>query len=320
MYNEETKKRFLEEFIESTRVTYSRIFEYSEPMEELLGKDLYDFNLEEIEDILFSMNPKTFHSSHGNGRMVTSYISWAIGKGLRSHSINPLKSFGPDYFKKFVDDNLKLFISESELRRIEDACINAQDAVILRLLFEGVNGTSYYELRTLKKDAVSFDHSVLTLTNEDGTKRELKVSDRTLNLIEKAIKEKVYYKNNGEGVLADNVRDYADLAENDYVLRPSITRVNNPFDPVSKSVVSRRVRAIADFFDLPYLVANSILKSGMIFMAKNLIKNDGMAVGTKMYRVIAKRFAVNNFYSLKLYVTKENIVKLYPELWRMGVK
>lgn len=312
MYNPEIKERFLKNYPPQTQITYKRVFLKSEYMEELLGKDLYEFNLSEIEDVLYHMNPKTMPASLLNGRTLTAYISWAIEQGLRSNTINPLKAFSSSYFDKFIDKSLKLYFNDSEIRQIEDGCNNPQDAVIIRLLFEGVNGKYYSELRNLKKQDVDFDNCILTLTDQDGEQRKLKVSQRAIDLIGKAIEQKHYWKRNGEVDPTSNVREYTDLVDNDYVIRPSNTKVEDVNSPIKKNVLFRRIRMISDVFGLPYLAANNITKSGIIYLAKEKVK-EGWNVDTKLYKEIAQRFNYNNFYRLKDFVNKENLTDLYEE-------
>lgn len=311
-YNQHTKERFLNKFPENTQTTYSRVFKFSKDTEAVLGKDLYDFNLDEIESVLYDLMPRTKVSSHSNGRVVTSYITWAIEQGLRKNNINPLKVVGADYFHKFVDENVNLFFTDKEIAQVEDGCTNAQDAVIFRLAFEGVGGKKHSEMRNLKRQDVDYENNVLLLKDEDESERSHKVSDRCIHLIEQANRQRIYYKRNGEMMeTANNIRNYADLVENDYVLRTALTRSSN-YDKVDISLIFRRVSAIAEIFDIPYLNVTNITKSGMLFMAKQLVERDG-ELTMKQYREIAARYKINNPYSIKNYITMDAIRRVYGE-------
>ena len=311
LYNEEIKQRFLNTLHENTRMSYIRVLLAAKRTEEQLEKDLYDFNLNEIEYVLYDLAPTTATSSEVNGRIITSYISWAIEQGLRSNNINPLKLVSSDYFKKFVDPSIVTFLSEKELIQIEEGCVNAQDAAIFRLLFEGVGGKNYSELRNLKRQDIDVDNRIMKLTDEDGETRELQVEQRTIDLVLKADKEEVYYKKNGEvDDVSGRIRQYTDLVKNEYVFRPSITKVNNPSMPIEGSVIYRRVSSIRDFFDIPYLTPKNVAKSGMLKMAKDFVELEG-ELKRHHYIAIAKRFKVNNWYSIKKYITVENINRVY---------
>lgn len=312
LYNGQIKERFLETYPEGTRPTYRRIFFVSKHTEEAFDKDLYDFSLEQIEYVLYDLFPTTFASSQVNGRIITAYIRWAIEQGLRKTNINPLIIADSKYFAKFVDPNINLYFPEKLLRSIEDQCINAQDCAIFRLLFEGVSGKQLSELRNLKKKDVDSDNLQLTLTDEDKNKRVLEVSPRAISLVKKASEETVYWKRNGEPIDSPNIRPYTDLVDNEYVFRNSITRTINHYDSVDYHVIYRRIELIQELFEMPFFTSTKIKKSGMIFMAKELVKKDG-DLKRDHYLMIAKRFKVNNWYSLKEYVTMDNIMKLYGD-------
>jgi len=313
LYNEETKQRFLKTLHPNTQMSYIRVLLAAKRTEEQLGKDLYDFNLNEIEYVLYDLAPTTVTSSEVSGRIITSYITWAIEQGLRSNNINPLKLVSSDYFKKFVDPSIVTFLSEKELIQIEEGCVNAQDAAIFRLLFEGVGGTTYSEIRNLKREDIDEDNRILKLVDEDGKTRELQVEQRTIDLVLKAAKEEIYYKKNGEVEdESGRIRQYTDLVKNDYVFRPSITKVNSANMPIEGSVIYRRVSLIKDFFDIPYLTPKNVAKSGMLKMAKDFVESEG-ELKRHHYIAIAERFKVNNWYSLKKYITIENINRVYGE-------
>lgn len=311
LYNEQIKERFLATYPESTRPGYRRVFIVSKRTEQLLGKDLYDFNLQEIEDVLHDLAPTTNAASQTNGRIVTAYISWAIEEGLRRNNINPLKIVDPQYFTKFVDPSINIFFSEKRLRNIEDQCINYQDCAIFRLLFEGVEGKKLSEIRNLKKKDIDYKNNQLVLTDEDGNQRVLEVSPRAIDMVQKASKETIYHKKNGEPIENERIRPYTDLVDNEYVFRTSITKTDN-FGTVDVHLIYRRIAAIKELFEIPFFTSTNIQKSGMIYMAKELVKKDGELLRDH-YLMIAERFRVNNWYSLKDYVNMDNIMKLYGE-------
>lgn len=309
LYNGDIKKRFLNSLLETTVPSYRRAFLISKRTEERLGKDLYDFRLEDIEYVLYDASPSTFVSSHVLGRIITSYITWAIEEGLRRNKINPLWGVGPEFFQRFVDKKIELYLSDEKLRQLENWCVNAQDAVILRLLFEGVRGREYSELRNIKKSDISIETNVLRLVNEGNKVREIELSDRAIKLLLKAAGENIYYKRNGEIVEDNRIRSYTDLVNNEYVLRSSLTRTFHLNEPIDAATINRRITSLRRIFDIPRLTPTNIAKSGMIKMAYDLV-GDG-EITANAYKEIAHRFNVNNWYSLKTYVTRENIEKLY---------
>jgi integrase len=312
-YNNRIKNRFLNEYMESTQSTYKRIFVSSLPMEGMLKKDLYDFSKEEISLVLADMNPSTASSSESNGRMITAYINWCINQGYRK-SINPLSAVSPEWFGQFVDKNIQLYFSEDTLNTYESYCQNAQDALCMRLLFEGVNGKQVSEIRNLKKDDVDFKNKILKLTDFDGSIRKIEVfSDKTLELIEEALEVKTYIKRNGLMIEHENVREFTDLTENDYVLRSSITATKTLEKPVDKAVVYRRINMIEDTLGIPYLNGKNIQRSGMIYMGKIIYEREGK-LEKEQYLQIAERFQISKWFVIKNFCNLESIRELYGDI------
>src|SRR5690606_12854568 len=128
----------------------------------------------------------------------------------------------------------------------------------------------------LKKDDIDSKNNRLILNNEaNNSGRFLYVSDRTIHLLEKAMDEKTYRKRNGlmKSTPFNNVRDYTDLVDNDYVLRASITKTEGYNKPVDKFVIYRRIEAISKNLGIEDLTAKFIQRSGMIHFAHQYMKN-----------------------------------------------
>jgi integrase len=311
MYNKEIKEQFLALYTnEDSQNTYRRIFTKSASTEEALGKDLYDFTKEQIEDFLTDLTPLTSAISKSNGRIVTSYIDWCIEKGFKNIIFNPLKLVDSQWFDKFVDKSVKLYFTEKEITEIERFCENAQDAVIIRLYFEGIAGKDSCEIRHLSRHDIDFDTNVLTLRNENGERyRESKVEDRTMKLIQDALNETTYIKKNGQMESFDNIKEFTTLVENNYVLRNSITKTDNFNNAIHSSVIYRRLKTISETLGIPFFTGKNILRSGVLYHAKDMIENG--TLNYEEFQSVAKRYNINNIYSVKDYCNAETIEKLY---------
>lgn len=309
MFNEEIKNKFLKQFETGTALTYKRVFVKNASIEEYFNKDIYNFNLAELKKVMFNLNPPTINSAKHYGGILLSYLSWAIEQGLRTNNINPLKTMEQNWFLQFVNNSIELYITDVELQRIEDYCVNAQDAVIFRLLFEGVQGEGCAELINLKREDVDFENNVLHLQDADGSTRELNVSSRCISLIEEALEQDEYIKLNGEMEEIKNIRPYTDLVNNNYVLRSSITKTDS-YKAIHKHTIYRRIKTIKDLYDSPYLTVKNIAKSGMIWLGKNFLESDGK-LEKEQYLIIAERFKIANWWTIKDYVNIEQIKKMY---------
>lgn len=319
MYNEEIKNDFLDGYIEETKSVYRRIFYETSKVEELLGRDLFNFTKDEIEDVLYSLSPLTVFASRTNVSIISSYIDWAIKNGYKKTNINYFRVLPVEYYQKFVRKE-KLYVSERQLINIEEFCANAQDAVLFRLLFEIGGGKGCIEIRNLTKDDVDFRRNRLRLINEKNIEREVDVSSRCIALIGNAIDETTYLKRNG--YISENtgsrgaIRPFTDLVRSNYVIRNSITRTNDENIPVDKHTVYRRISMINNLFGLyPYLSTKNIITSGMIKMVKDMLEEDGRnsdELNRYDFKRIAKKFnkTESTIYSLKK-IIKDQVKELY---------
>lgn len=320
LFNPEMKNAFLNTIDnEGTVKNYNRIFGITAKFEEALGKDLNQFSLEELEKILYSFEAQTRNTVETYGRIISSYLNWCVQHGFSKE--NPLSELKADDFDKYVV-NRETYLTEKQLRRIEDQCANYQDAVILRLLFEGVGGKTFSEISNLKKSDVDFENNTLHLINSlkvddknfptKFTERIIKVSDRTMHLIQGAIDQKTYIKRNGMmSDAADNVRQYTDLIDNEYVIRPSITKIEYPNSPADKFVIYRRIQTIGDTLGIEKLTPSYIQRCGMIYMLNELV-GDGDKVTLDDLKIIADRFNIKSYHNFKSFMTIENLRRTYP--------
>lgn len=318
IFNEEIKNEFLNTISEKTRQSYRRIFTITFKHELILNKDINQFDLKEIEKVLWSFKSKTRNTIESYGRIISSYLNWCVKTGLISKNV--MEDMKPDDFEKFIHDDSE-YISEKQLRRIEDMCNNYQDAVIIRLLFIGVGGKKLSEIRNLKISDVDFENKRLKLTetlkeDERGlplkyTERFINVDDRTLYLINGAIKQKMYLKRNGEIVQTehDNIKPFTDLVDNNYVVRSSITKTENYNTPVDKFVIYRRLSMLEEILGLDRFNAKFIQHSGMLYLANKIMENGEVSLVD--IKIVADQFNVKSYHNLKGLITTQNIRKIY---------
>jgi integrase len=296
-YNENLKKRFLEEKPTQTQNFYGYVLSKACNMEELLQKDIHDFTLNELITLRQSYNNRSFTVVLSIKSVLTQYIDFCIEQGYVKSKINYLKGVGgKEDIIKYVDNiaKNKKFISEEELYEIENLCYNAQDAVIFNLLFNGVKGENSEELINLKILDCDFTNNTLILTKMNGDSRTIKVSDRTMELIKDAINQDKYFKNNGEECAAK--AQTWNIIETEYVVRTA----GKTADKAKPSNIISRINKIKTFWGNPYLTVTSIWYSGMLNYA-NKIKEDKGELFREDYENINKVFSYDPRY---WYLTK----------------
>jgi integrase len=321
LFNPEAKIPFLEKQTEGTRPSYERIFRITQKTESILGKDINLFSKNELEAVLYGFESKNRNTIESYGRIISSYLNWCVKNGLISKNI--LEDFKPEDFEEYIV-NEEIYLTEKKLRRQEDRCANYQDAVILRLLFVGVGGKQLSEIRNLTRDDIDWERKQLRLVNTlkadaNGvpvkyTERYLKVDDRTLHLIEEALKQRTYIKRNGfiNQTESNNIRKHTDLVMNKYVVRPSLTKTDEVDAPCDKHVIYRRIQVLEDTLGIE-LTAKFIQRSGMVYHAHKLmidLKSD--TLGLEEIKMVADRFNVKSYHNMKSYITDEIVNETYP--------
>lgn len=314
------KHEFLGEIVESTAKSYERIFNYVKPHEEALGKDVRYFTFEELETILFNFKSNNRNTLETYGRIISSYLNWCVQHGYSNS--NPLTILKPNDFEKYLT-NEETYMTEKQLTRYEDRCVNEQDSVILRLSFVGVGGKQMSEIRNLKEEDIDWDkkrlHLVNTLKADDNgfpikfTERFLDVDDRTLELLKGAIQQETYEKRNGQMVEHEKVRRYTDLVSSDYVIRASITNTQDNVQesaPVDKFVIYRRMQVMSETLGIEKLTAKYVQRSGMMYFANKLMTDE---LTLDDMKVVADRYNMKSYHNLKGFLNVENIRQTYPK-------
>lgn len=320
IYNKEIKDAFISRYPEHTHNIYRRVFFYSSPIEHLYGIDLFEFNLKQIGDVLKSMNPSSLASVKSTVSVIKAYIDWAIHR--RSNNINPLDITDVTWEKQFVDTTKKLLFNYDEIwGGVIKNCKNAQDSLIVALLFEGVGGREVFELRNLNIRDVNFEEGVLNLTNEKGEQRQIKVSSETLSLIRDAEIQTEYYKRNGEiSPNSRNRKETSQLIETGYLIKPAKTKVVH-VEQVNTHVIYGRLSTLSEIFNIPNFSVKNIQRSGMLYMAKRILDRDGYFSNKEQYLEICEQFGVAkidnngyesyNWFGMKNFINLDNIQQLY---------
>lgn len=328
LYNRDKKLDFLIDLLEKkeditsgkkkeikkgTARNYFLSLSHAYETESKYGKDLSEMSFEELEEVLYELKSVGRNAVESYARVISRYLSWC-GDNKLAH-LNP-----KDFTKYIVGEE---YISEEELKEYENDCVNAQDAIILRLLFLGVNGKESSELRNLKASDIDFERNMIMLTEsgkydkdgesikEDETIRPLEVDDYTLNLLSQAIRQKKYQKRNGviNQTEHNNILPETDLVDNQYVIRPSITQNGSFTRPVDKFVIYRRIDTIAESLGIEALKPKYLIRSGMIYKAYQRVGNGEVTLDD--IKIISKKFQVKSYHNLKSFITTENIRKTY---------
>lgn len=319
MFNEQIKAEFLSSYPASTQKTYRSFLSKIKPFEEKLNKDLFAFTQSELTQLMNDLEIEYIATARSVGRIITKYVAFASEKGYADNVDEFFFKVKTKWFEKFALTNeQKLFFSKDEITEIELECRNAQDAVIINLIFNGVLGKAASELRNLRRNDIVIGSlkAIATLYDEDGSSREFTFEDPgSIEWITKALAEKIYYKSNGQMNERNNLRNFTDLNESDYVIRSSNTSIDKNVGAVDKYVIFRRISSIEKSLDLSHFTVKNIQRSGMLHKAYELL-SIGKVKKVNLYLLheIANIYNIKSVRSLYTFITNENIKELYGEI------
>ncbi|WP_182104090.1 phage lytic cycle repressor MrpR family protein [Niallia taxi] len=310
MFNSADKEAFMEykgyskETKRVTRILFGKIAK----IEREKNQDIYELDRQSIELVFKELRASTIRSLQSSISTIDQYINYAIQNG----KINTDKDNVASFYSKKVDiakfldmsaeDNI--ILTQSDIYALGGYAENAQDGVILNLLFDGISHKrKFVELRNIRIQDVNEDTLTINIpqlvdedTGELLPSRTVPISKETLRMINAAMKEKKY-----ASVTGKTSRSYK-IAESEYILRG----LRNNFQIKWENVPQRIIR-IADLEGYPYLNATNIAYSGQVHYARELMQNYGQSID-EACRNIMKRFNISNndaaFFYLKARVEK----------------
>lgn len=320
LYNEEIKERFLSTYEnEQTQSTIRNVFAKTELVESVLEKDLFEMSTTEIGKCIENTNPHNLNVAKSTGRFISQYLTWCTGNGYRESNINPLKGVDDEFYDKYVDKSKKIHFNFNEfLELLEDpSLLNGQDKSFLFLMFEGLMGEQFSELRELTINDINWEENKIFIKSRN---QYINISKECMKYLEKAVNEKTYYNYNSK------TKDFneRELLPSPYVFKTTKSPRSTEGQMVGMSMLYTRLHALKEILDLQYLTPNAIKQSGMIKMAVDLFKEDGV-LGYDQFAVIGDKYNFSkinsnnngieyeyyNTYLMKEFINEDNIKELY---------
>jgi Site-specific recombinase XerD len=316
-FNEEQKERYLKGLGDQTRVTYGRVLKRASILEVQHNKDLYNFNLYEISQLMKLLAPTTYQSSNAQLATIRKYLDWAISNDLRNDNINPLlATMTEEFINSFIDKTNKYLFTEEEINGIIGRTANFQDSALIRCLFEGIMGRGYSEILNILQKDLDPESNILVVRNKPASgqleERNAVITDQLMGLLLGAGRQEVYYKGNGRSTHHLNE---VKIVDSPYVFRP--IDLNTKYTNATESTfVSRRIGNLGKWFGYSYLTPINIRKSGMVKYAFDLYNETGKFEREEIVTV-CKRYNMNHNITTRLtkeFLNIETIESLYGKL------
>lgn len=291
------KESFLKEsdYSEDTK-KYMRYILFNEDLvfklEKKYNKDLCQFNLEEIKNVLGSFKSLSVDSVRKNRTVISKYIEYARLKNYISSNINFAQEITEDDLNNLI---YKIaaeykYITEEELEDICDICINYQDEVIFRSVHEGIKGERLIELIKLIEEDIDKQNNMIRINNGKN-KRKIKVSNKTIKAIEAALEQTIYTSYGNTTAKEKNLVDTG----YGYILKKTARSSENT---IGYQTILQRFKKVRLEAGYPYLTIETLWWSGIFNQARQ-IKQEKGELKDQDYEYIMNKFGCNKEYAYK---------------------
>lgn len=322
LYNEDIKHKFLNTLHEEgTKRTYTRTLKDAYFTEKILKKDLYNFSLSEVEDVIKTKQPFRIESVKNRSSVLRRYIQWAIDNGHRDNKINPLEGVTDEWYENLLDTKRRIAYTKEEIDNILSKTVNAQDKALIALVFEGAWGKSSSELLDLKEDDIDWDHNQVLLGKNTEKERVIDIPQEVTQILFDAKQQYEYLYNNGVKKSSRSATS-GNLKHTDYILKHVLTAHTENKDRVAANTIATRLRGLKEVLRLEPFTAQNIRYSGMLYYGYKLKQERGQITGEEL-DMIGTKFGIHDMdikgtqSSKRLIVSSivndENLEKYYGE-------
>lgn len=278
MYNEDIKNKFLSNYSNiNTQTLYRKLLSKFGAYEKEVNKDLYTFTIEEIGELLFWYSPKSRNSASTALSVIKMYRSFAVREAYTPIHLDFSRLVGDSDINMFLNRKalpLSYLKSQEEFYDIVNHLENYQDAVILILLWNGIDGFKHSEIVDLKVKDCDFENHKIYITNDKGdVLREVKMSEKDMNFVKDATEEIIYKKGNGKAKGKCTSRE---LIKNDYVLRVPVSKSHPWNTKIDAQVIDTRMKRIKEWCDKTHLSPQNIVTSRVMIHLNKVEGKNGL--------------------------------------------
>lgn len=294
MYNSDLKQKFIEsKYKGDSQNVKANTFYKSQLIESDLQQDLNSMSIENLIRTIKSLDLSSYDSVKNETSLIKVYIDWCYENAYISSDFNGAYIIHNDdvlIWDMISKTHQTLWTKEDidmMIEKIDDKRLKA----VIQLTFEGVFGKESAELRNLKITDILEDGNTLRLIDEDGTSRELSVSDKAIQLIKEA---------NEYMMCIDSSGEKRQLEPSEYVLKKAVITttkgVRSPVkeDRLTNSQLLNRLKSYNTQYNTIKFTLTNIANSGMLYLYYKAFKKKN-----------GKNFSMKNLSNLEALTNKE---------------
>ena len=224
--------------------------------EKSLGKDLYRFNIEELDGLISSIPSNSVHIKASIYGFCTQYLDWCINKKLIT--INNMKALDRDLYtsisQKLASSKLISYKQFWDMIQLMEVHTDIQNIIPIVMAYYCIAGNDMEYMRNLKLEDLDKENEVAYMTSGGEIKAVIPIDDKFFEYCEKACEE------------ADIGSEYVSTS---LIIKPT---VNSRTDVVPENSLYARIYEAFDSSGIKRIRLNDLAKSRKIGLLLDIRK------------------------------------------------
>ena len=223
--------------------------------EKSLGKDLYRFNIEELDGLISSIPSNSVHIKAGIYGFCTQYLDWCINKKLIT--INNMKALDRNLYtgisQKLASSRLIGYSQFWNMVRLMEVFTDIQNIIPIVMAYYCISGDDMKWMRNLKLEDLDEENEVVYITSGGDIKAIIPVDDKFIDYCKKAHEE----------------ADISEYVSINLIIKPTI---NSRSDIVPENTIYARIYEAFDSSNIKRWRLNDLAKSRKIGLLLDIRK------------------------------------------------
>lgn len=226
--------------------------------EKSLGKDLYKFNIEELDGLISSIPSNSVHIKAGIYGFCTQYLDWCINKKLIT--INNMKALDRNLYtsisQKLASSRLISYNQFWDMVKVMEVHTGIQNIIPIVMAYYCIAGNDMEYMRNLKLEDLDKENEVAYMTLDGEIKAVIPIDDKFFEYCKKACEE----ANIGEDIKPEYVSTST-------IIKPTI---NGRSDNVAENTLYARIYEAFDSANIKRIRLNDLAKSRKIALLMDI--------------------------------------------------
>jgi hypothetical protein len=274
-YNNERKLRYLEKcrFSELTIPVIEQWLSKAAVVEANLGKDLAEFNRNEIVNLYKSFNSRSKQTLKTVTYFFSDYYSWCLGEGYISNK-SVINHYDPNMAKSIIDEVIPIELVEDKFYRKQevydylDKIYDKANQFALYAVFSGCLGTQGEDILNLKMSDIDENNKTAKLYSGIT----IKIDDLFIKLAKQANSQTQYIPQEG----SSNQFGRLDYSDGIFILKSC--GYNTPETPLSYIAFQQRYAVIRKQVKNRFVNPNNTYNNGLVNYVKERFEEMGVSL------------------------------------------